>query len=61
MRAKTLGVATLTLEVADDNAAALALYDDLGFERVGIRPAYYRRRDGALMDARLLRRILLPG
>ena len=59
-RARGLGVATLTLEVADDNAEALALYESLGFERLGIRRAYYRRPGGAVMDARLLRRILLP-
>lgn len=59
-RARALGVASLTLEVADDNAAALALYEGLGFERVGLRPRYYRRKDGSTMDARLLRRIFRP-
>jgi len=58
-RARALGVATLTLEVADDNLGALALYEGLGFERVGLRPGYYRRPDGTQMDARLLRRTLL--
>jgi len=58
-RAAGLGVATLTLEVADDNLAALALYESLGFERLGIRRAYYRRPGGGTMDARLLRRTLL--
>ena len=59
VRARSLGVATLTLEVADDNLAALALYESLGFERLGIRRAYYRRPGGGTMDARLLRRTLL--
>jgi ribosomal-protein-alanine N-acetyltransferase len=59
-RARALGVASLTLEVAEDNAAALALYADLGFERAGTRRGYYRRADASLMDARLLRRSLLP-
>lgn len=58
-RARALGVATLTLEVADDNLAALALYEAMGFERLGVRRDYYRRPGGAAMDARLLRRILL--
>jgi [ribosomal protein S18]-alanine N-acetyltransferase len=60
VRARDFGIASLTLEVAEDNGAALALYQGLGFERAGTRPGYYRRPDGSLMDARLLRRILLP-
>jgi ribosomal-protein-alanine N-acetyltransferase len=60
VRTRSLGIASLTLEVAEDNAAALALYQSLGFERAGTRPGYYRRLDGRLTDARLLRRILLP-
>ena len=59
-RARGLGVASLTLEVAEDNAAALALYQVFGFERAGIRRGYYRRPDASLADARLLRRSLLP-
>ena len=59
-RARGLGVASLTLEVAEDNAAAFSLYDTLGFERAGTRRDYYRRPDGSVIDARLLRRILLP-
>ncbi|HXA72425.1 MAG TPA: GNAT family N-acetyltransferase [Stellaceae bacterium] len=59
-RARALGVASLTLEVAEDNAGALALYAKLGFEHAGTRRGYYRRPDASLMDARLLRRTLLP-
>lgn len=36
------------LEVAEDNAAALALYRSLGFRSVGRRPGYYRRGDDAV-------------
>ena len=59
-RARALGVAYLTLEVAEDNTGALALYAKLGFEHAGTRRGYYRRPDASLMDARLLRRTLLP-
>ncbi len=44
------------LEVAEDNDAALALYARAGFARVGRRPAYYRRADGARVAALQLRR-----
>ena len=33
---------SLTLEVRVSNAAAIALYDKLGFVQVGRRPGYYR-------------------
>ena len=59
-RARACGVASLTLEVAEDNVAAFSLYRALGFEQAGTRLGYYRRADQSLMDARLLRRTLLP-
>lgn len=37
------GAETLFLEVAEDNLAALRLYERFGFYLVGMRPAYYRR------------------
>jgi ribosomal-protein-alanine N-acetyltransferase len=37
------GAVSLFLEVADDNLAALALYERLGFVTVGMRPGYYTR------------------
>jgi ribosomal-protein-alanine N-acetyltransferase len=46
------------LEVAADNAAALALYRVAGFEAVGRRAGYYARAAGAGMDALVLRRTL---
>lgn len=52
--AGTLGAETLFLEVAHDNAAALALYDAAGFSRVGLRKGYYA--SGA--DAVVMRRAL---
>ena len=44
------------LEVAEDNEAAIALYTEAGFARVGRRPAYYRREGGARVAALQLRR-----
>jgi ribosomal-protein-alanine N-acetyltransferase len=43
------------LEVAEDNAAALALYTTAGFATAGRRRLYYRRADGLLVDALMLR------
>jgi ribosomal-protein-alanine N-acetyltransferase len=48
------GARRLFLEVADDNAAALALYGRAGFAEAGRRPGYYARRDGAHQDALIL-------
>ena len=39
------GLATVTLEVRASNAAALALYRQLGFERAGERPHFYTHPD----------------
>ena len=58
--ARQAGAESLFLEVAADNAAALALYADCGFEPVGRRNAYYRRRDEPAMDALVLRKTLRP-
>jgi ribosomal-protein-alanine N-acetyltransferase len=51
------GAARLLLEVSAANSAARALYDGLGFERVGIRRRYYA--DGS--DALLLALDIRPG
>ena len=55
--AQTAGASALFLEVACDNAPALALYKALGFVQVGRRPGYYRRAGGPL-DALVFRRDL---
>ena len=47
------------LEVADDNVAARALYDRIGFVQVGIRPDYYLRGAVDYVDARILRNDLI--
>ncbi len=40
------GADRMILEVAEDNAAARALYDHLGYAQIGQRSAYYRRKTG---------------
>jgi ribosomal-protein-alanine N-acetyltransferase len=42
------GVARVHLEVAEGNAAALALYERFGFTRVGVRKGYYPDGGAAL-------------
>jgi ribosomal protein S18 acetylase RimI-like enzyme len=50
-QSRAAGAMRVVLEVAADNAAALALYETLGFTRRGTRPNYYRRQTGPSMDA----------
>lgn len=51
-RAKERGVHRIMLEVRVSNAPAIALYQKYGFEKVGLRPAYYRKptENALLMD-----------
>jgi ribosomal-protein-alanine N-acetyltransferase len=51
--ARERGARRLLLEVGEDNPAARALYDTLGFETVGRRRGYYARPGGG-EDARVL-------
>lgn len=48
------GATRLFLEVAEDNAAALALYTKAGFAEAGRRPGYYARAGGGRRDALIL-------
>jgi tRNA threonylcarbamoyl adenosine modification protein YeaZ len=50
----SLAVNTLHLEAASDNAAALALYSSCGFERSGLRKAYYANGADAIMMRRTM-------
>ena len=55
--AKTLEVDTLLLEVRASNASAISLYDDFGFNEIGIRKNYYPAKQGkedAFMFAKAL-------
>lgn len=54
------GCRSVFLEVAADNAAALALYRRAGFTVAGRRPAYYAAPDGRRIDALVLARPLPP-
>ena len=47
---ENLGLSFVTLEVRAGNVPAIALYEKHGFERVGLRKAYYERpREDALI------------
>ena len=54
------GAKVMFLEVAADNPAAIALYEQTGFGAAGVRKAYYVR-PGGFADALVLRRALNSG
>jgi [ribosomal protein S18]-alanine N-acetyltransferase len=56
--ARDRGVTAVHLEVAEDNAAARALYAACGFFEAGRRPGYYRDASGRPVAALLLSRPL---
>lgn len=51
------GVTTVFLEVRVDNAGAIALYEQRGYEQVGTRRGYYEH---GRVDAAVMRRTLPP-
>lgn len=55
-----LGARKIFLEVAEDNAAALALYLGAGYSEIGRRAGYYRRADRPAVAALVLEKPLLP-
>ena len=50
-----LGVKTLYLEVEEDNKAARRLYEKTGFATAGLRKGYYRKSDGRLANALIMK------
>jgi ribosomal-protein-alanine N-acetyltransferase len=53
--ARQAGAEAVFLEVAVDNAAAVALYAGLGFRRAGLRRGYYHRGAAGQADALVMR------
>ncbi len=54
--AQTHGAQTFFLEVAANNPAAIALYQQAGYRQTGRRKGYYRQPDGGAVDALVLAR-----
>jgi [ribosomal protein S18]-alanine N-acetyltransferase len=52
------GAKSLFLEVDELNSAAIALYQQFGFQKVGLRKAYYQREDGSTPAALVMKREL---
>lgn len=57
-QAQLRGADRAFLEVAADNAPALALYESAGFARAGVRRGYCQAPDGSRTDALVLAREL---
>ena len=55
--ARSVGVRKIELHVFPHNEAALALYDRLGYRRVGVRRGHFRRAEG-YVDAILMEKDL---
>lgn len=56
-QALSMGLESIWLDVRDSNEEAVKLYQQAGFEQVGVRPKYY---DDTEEDARAMR-LALPG
>lgn len=53
--ARLAGAEAMFLEVADDNLAAIGLYESAGFGRAGLRRGYYDRGPQGYADALVMR------
>ena len=60
-RMRDAGATALFLEVGADNPAAQTLYEQQGFRAVGRRVDYYRRGNGRVADAVVMRLVLRRG
>ena len=49
---KELNLASITLEVMEENYPAIHLYKNFGFEKIGIRKNYYQNKNGLVMQKR---------
>lgn len=58
--ARMAGAELMFLEVAQDNPAAIRLYEATGFRNVGVRPGYYDRGAQGRVDAVVMRLDLPP-
>ena len=59
LRAADAGAGKIFLEVRPSNQVALRLYASVGFEQIGVRPAYYQAENGR-EDAVILAAALQP-
>jgi ribosomal protein S18 acetylase RimI-like enzyme len=59
-RAAARGVEAVRLEVREDNAAAIRLYERLGYRPLGRYPAYYADKTDALRFEKRLRGAAMP-
>ena len=50
-KSETLGAKELFLEVAENNASAIALYTRSGFKNVANRPKYFKQNSGPALNA----------
>jgi ribosomal-protein-alanine N-acetyltransferase len=55
---RALGCSRVFLEVAEDNAAAMGLYQGCGYTLIGRRKAYYARNDAIRVDALVMEKVL---
>ncbi|MCC6206905.1 MAG: ribosomal protein S18-alanine N-acetyltransferase [Gammaproteobacteria bacterium] len=59
--ARAAGAQTMLLEVRPSNAAGIALYEQLGFKRIGMRKDYYPAKGGREDAIMLEREITVTG
>ena len=49
----SLNLSSITLEVRKDNKYAISLYENFGFETLGVRKKYYNGIDGFIMEKKI--------